>query len=354
MIIIVQQAYPAYRHGFFSRLYEKIGNNFTLYYSCDENILPSVNLISNSTNIGVTRKLFWRFKWQSNAAKIPINKCDIVVIPGDYFILSNLFLLVKSRLCFAKVIVWSHLYSSTSNSFFALIRLFLSRYANGILLYYKKEVELFPFHDKTNLFFLNNAIETKDINFLRKPYLPSERPKKIVFIGRLTTKSNILLLLQSMVESPDFYLDIIGSGPLFLQVKKFISAYNLENRVVLHGELVREIDISRVMNHALLFVYPGSIGLSLLHAMAYGIPAIIHDNDSQHMPEYLVFENNSSGRQFKFNNASSLSNTINNLANDFSCLTNFSNRSLYLIDRYYNAKHMSNNFINCIDSVSDV
>ena len=30
---------------------------------------------------------------------------------------------------------------------------------------------------------------------------------------------------------------------------------------------------------------PGAVGLSLIHAMAYGLPCLVHSNRLQHMPE---------------------------------------------------------------------
>ena len=45
-----------------------------------------------------------------------------------------------------------------------------------------------------------------------------------------------------------------------------------------------------------IFVYPGEVGLSLIHAMAYGLPCLVHSDRLKHMPEISI----SKGNEFDF------------------------------------------------------
>ena len=42
---------------------------------------------------------------------------------------------------------------------------------------------------------------------------------------------------------------------------------------------------------AKVFVYPGYIGLSIMHAMGYGLPVITHDNMDNQSPEVAALRN---------------------------------------------------------------
>lgn len=351
MIVIVQQAYPNYRHAFFMKLSEFYQDNFNLYYSVDQSLISQLTPIANSVNVGSITKLLGKFKWQSNILSIKLSKHDIVVVSGDYHYLSNLLLLIKCKLLSVKVIVWTQFYSSSSNSLLAKYRMKLSSLANGILFYYHEEAIKFRGNKSCSLFYLNNSIDSTEITCLREKYIPSQRKNRIVYIGRLTHKSNILLLIRSISLMPTLCLDIIGAGPLLEEAKTLTLDLDLSDRISFLGEISDEKSISSVMNNALFFVYPGSVGLSLLHAMAYGLPVVIHDNEKSHMPEYFVFKNSMNGLVFKYNDIHSLANVCTQLSRDFPSLSKFSQNNIDLVTQKYNVDSMAQNFISCVNTV---
>ena len=67
-------------------------------------------------------------------------------------------------------------------------------------------------------------------------------------------------------------------------------------------ELSNEEEISKLYNFCRCFVYPGEVGLSIIHAMSYGLPAIIHNNINHHNPEHAAFTNEVNGLVFDENN----------------------------------------------------
>ena len=70
--------------------------------------------------------------------------------------------------------------------------------------------------------------------------------------------------------------------------------------------MAEEPDIAQIANRCRLFVYPGGVGLSLIHAMAYGLPSIIHDDRWRHMPEIAAFQDGRTGRTFEREDPGSL------------------------------------------------
>ena len=59
-----------------------------------------------------------------------------------------------------------------------------------------------------------------------------------------------------------------------------------------------------------LFIYPGSVGLSLIHAYNYGLPSIIFSDMRYHMPESAAFKEGFNGISYKKDSATSLARSI--------------------------------------------
>jgi len=69
-------------------------------------------------------------------------------------------------------------------------------------------------------------------------------------------------------------------------------------------------DLQRFFALAHLFVYPGGIGLSMAHALSYGLPVITTDAMHEHGPEIELLKPGVNGDFFQDRNPHSLSNSI--------------------------------------------
>jgi glycosyltransferase involved in cell wall biosynthesis len=47
-----------------------------------------------------------------------------------------------------------------------------------------------------------------------------------------------------------------------------------------------------------VLMHPGAIGLTLLHAFAYGLPVITHNDAKKHGPEFVAFSDGETGYAF--------------------------------------------------------
>jgi len=111
-----------------------------------------------------------------------------------------------------------------------------------------------------------------------------------------------------------------------------------------------EEDIAIYTNRSKVFCYPGQVGLSLIHAMSYGLPSIVHDNWREQMPEFCAFENNKTGISFKNNDSESLADAINFIFNNNDLLS-MSKSSIKIVESKYTLNLMKDRFINMIDSI---
>lgn len=106
-----------------------------------------------------------------------------------------------------------------------------------------------------------------------------EKPRKILLsVGRLIPSKDYAILIDAFariaVEIPDWDLRIMGEGPLRGELQSRIAAHDLSGRIFLPGS---RRDILREYEAAQLFVSPSrfeSLGLSVLEALASGLPAV--------------------------------------------------------------------------------
>ena len=123
---------------------------------------------------------------------------------------------------------------------------------------------------------------------------PSERPISepyMLFVSTLHPHKNVDLLLSmmSVIQHPTVKLVIVGRDPDAETNRLRTLAQNLgvEDRIIFTGEVDDKV-LHQYYRHALLFLFPSrteGFGLTLLEAMAYGLPAISSNRTS--LPEVI-------------------------------------------------------------------
>lgn len=316
--IVVQPAMPSYRLGLFEKLSASLGDGFTVYASQEDMGVLSARpgLAAWERRLGPVRSVLPGLDWQAGATSIPFGRDDVLVVSGAPRNLSTLVLLVLARLKGTKTVWWGHFWSSTSRSWRAAIRFVLMRLAHQLLFYTDMEVDEYlartPTRARKPARGLNNGVATQEIVRLRAPYRAKDRPLRLLFIGRLTDKAEVDLLLRALAHPAcaAVSLEIVGAGPNEAELRRTANNMGLAQRVAWRGGTADEATIAEIANQCRLFAYPGGVGLSLIHALAYGLPAIVHDERRSHMPEIAALQANVNGLTFRRGGAEALAQVI--------------------------------------------
>lgn len=314
---IIQPALASYRTSFFDGLSQRF--DITVLYSKID-FLGVKSQEQNTSNfnrvvLGKFYTLFNKIYWQKGLSIFGFTNEDVVIIPGNPRVINYMLLFFVCKMKGIKVIWWGQGWTGGSFGKAAKVRRKLMSLSDGIALYTEKEAEEFLHTSKhSNVIGLNNGLDIKAIQ-RENVYSNNNSISKvleIVFIGRLTKKSNIELLLQSMVDCNDnIRLIVIGDGDCKQGCIEFVQKNNISEKVVFLGPMFSEKDIAKSVKSCSYFVYPGSVGLSLIHGFAYGLPAIVHSNKLNHMPEFDAFEEGVNGLTFTENSKDSLVNLLN-------------------------------------------
>lgn len=304
-IAFIQPAVPHYREEFFIKLAKNIP--IEIYATNEDFLGVESTLRSNFVRYQKKFLRFGAFYWHLGLPiKYILQNHEIIVLNGNLRIVNYMLLLFLSRMLGKQVIWWGHLNSAGKQGFASGIRKQIMRFASKRLFYTDYELTSYP-HPK-NCYSINNGVPS--IGFDAKQFpdkFSYNRPLRILFIGRLTVKSRINFALTALSRcTVPFELHIIGDGPAFSSCTDFMS----DPRFIWYNKIINDHDISKIASECDVFIYPGAVGLSLIKSFVLGLPAIIHSNRLNHMPEFAAAQNQHNSIFFEEGNSNDLLNKI--------------------------------------------
>jgi glycosyltransferase involved in cell wall biosynthesis len=243
------------------------------------------------------------------------------------------------------------------------------RLADVILLYTDKEVDeyrRFGFaSDK--LFATNNTIDTSEIEFAKKKWIGKkieifkrkhnlQNSKNLIFCGRLIKKAQLNIAFKALAEliskNPEYRLIVIGDGEEKTKLINLAQRLGINTSVYWLGAIYNNFELAPWFLSSSVFVYPGSIGLSIIHAFAYGLPVITHEKSRMHMPEFYALKNNVNGLVFKHGDFRDLASKIRYLAENKTTSIYMQKNAQNTIHKNFSFDEMVKRFVNAVDVAS--
>jgi glycosyltransferase involved in cell wall biosynthesis len=317
-VLLFQKLIPYYRIAVFKNLFQSLGivtchslglkgssnKSFNERIDFPTEILPSLYYQKKETSL-----------IQSILPVIRKYKPGIVITEFSFRYLTFWCLyLVRKRFRF-KLIIWTHGISNhdLDKPFHGIkgrLRKYIFLKVDAMIVYSQQRAELIRANLKTNnIFIAKNTIDlTRNFEVYNKLSISGKRNirKKlgfkekyhIVFIGRLVKAKRLDILLEvymQLVKTIDVALHIIGDGP---ETKIFKNDNYIHNGIYLYGELYNVEETGEIIYSSDLMVYPGAVGLAILHSFSMGIPLIAFNpvnNIPPHGPEIECLENRKNG-----------------------------------------------------------
>lgn len=224
----------------------------------------------------------------------------------------------------AKIYYWSHGWYGKESKLRALIKKIYFRLADGVLLYgnYARELMIKEGFKPETLFTIHNALHHDQQVALRNAIKPSNIYKEhfgndnptIIFIGRLTKVKQLDMVINALSILKDkgkrYNLVFVGDGTERESLENRVKENKLEKNVWFYGACYDEKLNAELIYNADLCVAPGNIGLTAMHSLAFGCPAISHNDFKWQMPEFEAIHPGTTGEFFERNNVESLAETI--------------------------------------------
>jgi len=238
------------------------------------------------------------------------------------------FLLLK-RFFFPKkrAYLWTHGFYGKESLFEKIWKKLLLGSADGLFIYgdYACKImkEKYSFNAE-KLYAIHNSLDYETQLKLRCEIKPSsvfaehfknDNPT-IIFIGRLNPVKKLEMLIQAIADlkakGENYNLVLVGDGPMRKSLESLTFNFNTQNSIWFYGACYDERKNAEFVYNADLCVAPGNIGLTSIHVLMFGCPAISHNDFAYQMPEFEAIKEGKTGSFFERDNQESLNNAISN------------------------------------------
>ncbi len=290
---------PHYRRSLFERLWNNNSINFSIVcgkispYTNLKNFTPTdsheVTFIKNKIFKIGPRKFIWQKGIRTAIEKY--NPEYLILLGFDPHILSNVPLFLWARRRKIKTLWWGHATYGKQGWLGKIIRYYFYSKADGLLTYDErgKQRLISMGIDSNKIFPIWNCLNDEDYPYKNsKSSIKNKLEYNIIFTGRITARKKIDQLIKAvnilLRDTQNIQLHIVGEGPALPDLKKLTRFLKIEKFVIFHGEMYGEA-LSDLFVDIDLMVIPGLAGLSVIHALAHGIPVLNNDNKKTHPPE---------------------------------------------------------------------
>ena len=254
------------------------------------------------------------------------NDFDAYVMVGAPMCISlwMLCLLLKMFHPKKKIYFWTHGWYGKESRSERIIKKFFLNLADELLLYgnYAKGMLIKQGFKAEKMHVIHNSLSYNVQLALRKQmtltgvyceHFRNNNPV-LIFIGRLTPVKKLDLLVDavySLKEKGEKYnLVFVGNGSEREALENKVNELGLSEQVWFYGACYDEKINAELIYNADLCVAPGNIGLTAMHVLMFGCPAITHNDFAYQMPEFEAIVPYKTGNFFERGNVSSLTVVI--------------------------------------------
>ncbi len=291
------------------------------------------------------------------------NKPDAILALNNVKNITEYISLILSRISNIKFIWWTHAYDHQKKLFYTEIKrtyvLFFLSLADAIITFSPKgkkyllkrnfsklKVYTAPNTlDTLKIFKLRKLTKVQNYNEICKNLGVNPDNRILLFSGRLLKRKRIydaveaFKIVERKIDNVKFV--IIGGGEELEALKKMKHEFGYRN-IVLLGEVYDDLILNQWFSIAKLFLIPGCLGLSIVHAFCYSLP-VITEKAPCHGPEIQYLKNGVNGYIVEENNIQQLADRIIELLSDEKKRTIFSNNALNTAKNEANIENMISN-----------
>jgi len=315
-VLIDQPALPHYRLAVFRELAAREGIELTVRYGKEPGL-------DNVDPDGFTGQYAETKYYSVRGKKLCTRSPDLVEIAGskayDCIIFSwasrNISLvpaLRKARKANTATVLWGHGFSKNESPWSFWLRNRIGKRGDALLLYSKSTADQLGSHgiDTQKLFTATNCMDLSSVAEEKKRWLNNpgalmdfkksvnigEEDPVLLFVSRVSRENGIdrlLLSLSALVNQyPAITLVIIGNVPAAERhrLDKISGELNIDSHIRWMGPIYDESELAPWFLSSTIFCYPKNIGLSLHHAMAYGLPVLTSDDSRIQNPEFEAIQ----------------------------------------------------------------
>lgn len=373
---VAQPVVPHYRVPFFDALADKFGARLVVSASNQHAGGPSSAPVQRSyldLQHDCSPLLGGQFLWQRGLClHADFGPGDVAVVAGNPRYVSTFKFAYQARKRGVGLVIWSQLWSATSTRLRAAIRRRLLESADAVLTYTDYEAEQLraAIGGRVAVFGAQNAVDQEPLRAARNAWSPEKLAEfrhthalsgrqVLVFCGRLRSvpPSRLDLVLAAMAQllkkNPGYLLVIIGDGDERGRLERLADELGVASSIRWLGSQYDESANAPWFMSAFCSVYPGAIGLSMMHSLGYGVPVITHSDRLQHGSEFAALRPGSNGLVFSPGDPSDLARQIELLGTDSELRRAMSENAIRTVNEDFSLANMVERFTLAVRAASE-
>ncbi len=320
-VILIEPVLAHYRKDVFENFLKSKDFNFEIIagrsYQGINSLEGDEKSLFNHTSLKLFNHTFYYLK---GAIKyIYSKKPSIIICTGvDFHLIHTLIIYLIHRILFRKKFYWwSHATTGNQGRLGYLMRKLIYKTSSGVFSYNREGQDnllLMGINEK-KIKVVNNSLNNEDYGYLNHNIFKKNKNDNftILYSGRVTKAKKVDLLIKALglIKQKnifDFKCYIVGDGDIE-EIINLAREYNISDKIDFVGAKYGK-DTHSYFLESDLFVYPGGIGLSILHSMSFGIPVITTNNIDLHFPEFELLEKNFNGDLYIDNSYEDLADKI--------------------------------------------
>lgn len=271
----------------------------------------------------------------------------------------------KARQLSLPTVVWGHGYSKRDNWIRTLLRHRLGRKATAVMLYTHpvadKLVEQYGF-PRDRVFVAQNAIDQSPIQAAREAWLAQpdrlaafqaqhrlDPSRTIAFVSRLLPENRPDRLLRAVAqlqrEVPGCTAVLVGDGPERESLERQAGELGIADQVRFAGAIYDEHDLAPWLLSSGVFCYPENVGLSLLTAFGFGLPAVTSDDIEAQNPEIVALVPGENGLLYPHGDERAMTQCLAKLLGDAKLREKMSTAALRRVTEEFTLPNMVQGFL---------
>lgn len=320
---------PSYREAIYKMMEKEFDIDWYFCGNAKRNLRLLDYKILNRCNLDLKeRRVYGRITYYQGLSKLPLYDYDAIILTGVTRCLSEWKVVLKygNKKHKPKIYLWTHGWYGREKSWQKKLKKILFHGCDGLLLYgdYAKNEMIKEGFAAKKLHVIHNSLDYKKQLALRESlhstdifvnYFKNANPT-LIFIGRLTPEKKLNMIIDSMANLRTrgelYNLVLVGDGQMRKSIQEEIDAKGLSKQIWLYGECYDEQRNAELIYNSDLCVSPGNIGLTAVHSLMFGCPALTHSNFKWQGPEFEVIIPDKTGIFFEQNNVDSLTENISN------------------------------------------
>ncbi|QDS97526.1 glycosyltransferase family 4 protein [Adhaeretor mobilis] len=335
-VVMQQPSLAKYRVPVFRELAGRDGIDFELLYG-DLDGIPNVaaeGFRSELVPLGQYRVLGTELLWHTaQGSAVSRKRADVAILVWNVRYLSLVPALLKAKFSGVKTILWGHAYSKQESPVRKFIRQRVAQLADALLFYNQQAATQFRsegWPEERMFVALNSldqapiikakahwAAQPEQLEEFRLQHGLAEGPV-LLYVSRFDPANRADLLIaataQLQKEFPSLRVVLIGKeNEERRRLEELVRQAGLEQHVQFPGAIYDEQLVAPWFLSADAFCYPANIGLSLLHAMGYGLPVVTGDDIASHNPEIEALQDGVNGLLFQHGSVDSLTDSLSRI-----------------------------------------